>query len=269
MYPIARRSSCSGLGCKHKRPKTAQWVSLARHIGQPEGRLSQFEERMERIDILLTGELGGGFAPFRHGNFDVFMHRWLTPPELPLVDGPLWAFIDWNLPEMSGLELCRRLRCDPATASAHLTMVLSTDDWGERSRALRTGADDYNVGPLTRSALLDRVLSGDVIMRSGASRRHVAFGDLIIDLTAFQARWKGKAIALMPNEFRLLRYFVNHPGRVFTRMQLIGALGKQVPAIDERTVDVWIGRLRRALKSVGAGNPLRTVRSLGYVFDGV
>jgi two-component system phosphate regulon response regulator PhoB len=71
----------------------------------------------------------------------------------------------------------------------------------------------------------------------------------------------------MPNEFRLLRYFVEHPGRVFTRSQLISALGKQEPAVDERTVDVWIGRLRRALRAAGAGNPLRTVRSLGYVFD--
>ena len=68
---------------------------------------------------------------------------------------------------------------------------------------------------------------------------------------------------------RLLRYFIEHPGRVFTRNQLIAALGKQEPAVDERTVDVWIGRLRRALKGVGAGNPLRTVRSLGYVFDAV
>jgi two-component system phosphate regulon response regulator PhoB len=195
------------------------------------------------------------------------LHRWSAPAQLPLIDGSLWAFVDWVLPEMSGLELCRRLRCDPATASAHITIVLEEDDQDDRKRALRTGADDYIVGPLTRTMLLDRILSVNMSEVADASGRHVALGELVIDIPAFQARWQGKAIALMPNELRLLRYFVEHPGRVFTRTQLISALGKQEPAIDERTVDVWIGRLRRALKAVGAGNPLRTVRSLGYVFD--
>jgi two-component system phosphate regulon response regulator PhoB len=90
---------------------------------------------------------------------------------------------------------------------------------------------------------------------------------LDIDIAAFQARWHGKPIPLMPNEFRLLRYFVEHPGRVFTRSQLIAALGKHDGPIDERTVDVWVGRLRRALRVAGAGDMLRTVRSLGYVLD--
>lgn len=222
---------------------------------------------MQRIDILLTGDLVGGFAPFRHADLELVLHRWSNPAQLPLIEGSLWAFVDWVLPDMSGLELCRRLRCDPVTTTAHITVVLEEDDLEDRKRALRTGADDYIVGPLTRTALLDRVLSGHTVEHGEANGRKVSLGDLTIDIPAFQARWQGKAIALMPNEFRLLRYFVEHPGRVFTRVQLISALGKQEPAIDERTVDVWIGRLRRALKAVGAGNPLRTVRSLGYVFD--
>lgn len=224
---------------------------------------------MQRIDILLTGELDGGFAPFRHADLELVLHRWSAPAQLPLIDGSLWAFVDWVLPDMSGLELCRRLRCDPGTASAHITMVLEEDEQDDRKRALRTGADDYIVGPLTRTALLDRVLSGSGSEHGEMNGRKVSLGELTIDIPAFQARWEGKAIALMPNEFRLLRYFVEHPGRVFTRTQLISALGKQEPSIDERTVDVWIGRLRRALKAAGAGNPLRTVRSLGYVFDEV
>ncbi|VWX54789.1 response regulator transcription factor [Novosphingobium sp. 9U] len=222
---------------------------------------------MQRIDILLTGDLVGGFAPFRHADLELVLHRWSNPAQLPLIEGSLWAFVDWVLPDMSGLELCRRLRCDPVTTTAHITVVLEEDDAEDRKRALRTGADDYMVGPLTRTALLDRVLSGHVVEHGESNGRKVSLGDLTIDIPAFQARWQGKAIALMPNEFRLLRYFVEHPGRVFTRVQLISALGKQEPSIDERTVDVWIGRLRRALKAVGAGNPLRTVRSLGYVFD--
>lgn len=230
---------------------------------------------MQRIDILLASELTGSragpfgniMAPFRHDRFDVALHRWTNFSEMPLIEGSLLIFIDWVLPEMSGLELCRRLRADVLTAQAHITMVLQEDDHEDRKRALRTGADDYLVGPLTRAALLDRVLGARPGDHDSASFRAVARGELVVDVTAFQARFKGRPIPLMPNELRLLRYFIEHPGRVFTRAHLIAALGKQEPAVDERTVDVWIGRLRRALKSAGAGNPLRTVRSLGYVLD--
>lgn len=206
-------------------------------------------------------------APFSHGELEIRFHHWSLHEELPLFDGAPWAFIDWVLPDIAGLEVCRRLRGSPATAEAHVTMILEEDDEGDRRRALRCGADDYVLGPVDRHVLLDRVLSANPGSIEHHSPRSVCEGDLTIDIAAFQARWKGNPIPLMPNEFRLLRYFVEHPGRVFTRPQLIAALGKQDPAIDERTVDVWIGRMRRALKTVGAGNPLRTVRSLGYVYD--
>ena len=146
-------------------------------------------------------------------------------------------------------------------------MILEDDDLEARRRALRAGADDYMIGPADRTALLDRIMSMKIHDQETIAHRALQQGELTIDLAAFQARWKGKPIPLMPNEFRLLRYFVEHPGRVFSRSQLIAALGKQEPAVDERTVDVWVGRLRRALRAAGAGNPLRTVRSLGYVFD--
>jgi two-component system phosphate regulon response regulator PhoB len=223
---------------------------------------------MRHIDILLTSDIEGGLAPFRHGELEAVFHRWTSFGELPLLEGALWAFVDWVLPEISGLEVCRRLRCDPLTAQAHVTMILDEDDQEARRRALRTGADDYMVGPIDRAGLLDRVLSLQLHDHEPAGRA-LTLGSLTIDLAAFLARWQGKPIPLMPNEFRLLRYFVEHPGRVFTRSQLIAALGKQEPPVDERTVDVWIGRLRRALRAAGAGNPLRTVRSLGYVFDAV
>lgn len=223
---------------------------------------------MRRIDILLASELSEGVAPFRHDQFEVFFHRWRALDDLPLIEGSLWVFIDWVLSEMSGLELCRRLRADSLTAHAHVTMVLQEDSLEDRKRALRMGADDYMVGPLSRTALLDRVLGAKMGDQDSTGSRVVSQGDLTVDVAAFQARFQGKPVSLMPNELRLLRYFIEHPGRVFNRTQLIAALGKQEPPVDERTVDVWIGRLRRALKSVGAGNPLRTVRSLGYVFDG-
>lgn len=223
---------------------------------------------MRQIDILITSELAGGMAPFVHDGVEVRFHRWTEIHELPLLEGALWAFVDWVLPQMSGLEVCRRLRADPISAEAHITMVLDDDDQETRRRALRHGADDYMMAPIDRNAVLDRVLSLNVSEEDNGHSRTIQQGNLSINLAAHQAYWMGKAIALMPNELRLLRYFVEHPGRVFSRPQLIAALGKQEVLLDERTVDVWVGRLRRALRRAGAGNPLRTVRSLGYVYDG-
>jgi two-component system phosphate regulon response regulator PhoB len=222
---------------------------------------------MRYIDILVTHDLADGMAPFDHGEMQIRFHRWARLSDLPLLDNTAWAFVDWVLPDISGLEICRQLRCAPLTARAHITMILEEDDLDVRRRALRAGADDYMVGPINRTMVLDRVLSTVMQDYDGAMLHSLSAGDLTIDLAAVLARWKGKPIPLMPNEFRLLRFFVEHPGRVFTRAQLIAALGKQEPPVDERTVDVWIGRLRRALRAVGAGDPLRTVRSLGYVLD--
>ena len=222
---------------------------------------------MRHIDILVTHELADGMAPFDHGDMQVRFHRWTRLGDLPLLDNTAWAFVNWVLPDISGLEICRQLRCAPVTARAHITMILEEEDLDARRRALRAGADDYLVGPVNRTTVLDRVLSTVMQDYDGSMLHSLSVGALSIDLAAVLARWNGTPIPLMPNEFRLLRYFIEHPGRVHTRTQLIAALGKQEPPVDERTVDVWIGRLRRALRAVGAGDPLRTVRSLGYVLD--
>jgi two-component system phosphate regulon response regulator PhoB len=222
---------------------------------------------MRRITVLLTSELEGGAEPFSHNDVEIFLHHWTRSGPLPLLDGSAWAFINWLMPDMPGIEACRRLRCDPQTAQCHITIVLDGEDREERRRALAAGANDYMIGPLTRTAILDRILATMPQDQAGPASRTISCGDLTIDIVAYQARWQDRPIPLMPNEFRLLRYFVEHPERVFTRGQLIAALGKQDPAIDERTVDVWIGRLRRALRAAGAGEPLRTVRMLGYVLD--
>lgn len=222
---------------------------------------------MQRVVALIAGEMAGGNETFRHGEMEVAFHPWSPGGLLPLVDGPVIAFVDWLLPEMPGIEVCRRLRCDPATAQAQVVMVLETADREQRRRALAAGADDYVTGPLTRTAVLDRILARqpDVLLHTPAPR--LTLGDLTIDIAAFQARWREAPIALLPNDLRLLRFFVEHPGRVFTRAQLIAALGKHGEDIDERTVDVWIGRLRRALARAGVELTVRTVRSLGYVLD--
>ncbi|MBB3860618.1 two-component system phosphate regulon response regulator PhoB [Novosphingobium hassiacum] len=222
---------------------------------------------MRHIDILLTGELDGGRETFTHSDLRVVFHRWKSQGPLPLMEGQPWAFVDWVLPDMSGLELCRRLRCaDALGQNAHITMILEEDDAETKRRALRAGADDYIMGPLDRGALLDRVLSVQ-LPEHDAPARMLKLGDLSLDLAALQARWRERALILMPNELRLLRYLMEQPGHVFSRQQLITALGKHDQPIDERTVDAWVSRLRRALRDVGAGSPLRTVRSLGYVLD--
>lgn len=222
---------------------------------------------MRSINVLLACELEEDAAPFRLDDLDIRFHRWTGSGDLPLLEGMVWVFVDWVLADISGLEVCRRVRSSPLTADAHVTVILEEDDQDARRRALRTGADDYMLAPVTRGAILDRILAASSRIAGPQPQRLLQSGDLAIDLAAFQARWQGKAVPLRPNEFRLLRYFVEHPGQVFSRAQLITALGKQETPLDERTVDVWIGRLRRALRAAGAGNPLRTVRWLGYVFD--
>jgi two-component system phosphate regulon response regulator PhoB len=222
---------------------------------------------MDVVNIFLTGELGEALDDFIHDGRRFVFDR--LGPEGPrrLVEGPMWAFVDWVMPELAGLEMCRRLRADQRTAEAHVTMILEEDDPEDRRRALRAGADDYMIGPLTRTLVLDRVLALQARRSDPASLQRIEQGPLVINLAALQARWNDHPIVLRPNEFRLLRFFAENPNRVLTRGELIAGLGKGEGPIDERTVDVWIGRLRRALKAASAGNPLRTVRQMGYVFD--
>lgn len=222
---------------------------------------------MQRLTVLMTQDTAEIFVPFLRDDLEVRFHAWHPSAPLPLLEGDTHAFIDWLLADMPGVEICRRLRCNPLTAKSHIVMVLEDDDREVRRRALAAGADDYMIGPATRTAILDRILKRDFSELGAAGTGKLSLGHLVVDLAAHQARWKGKPIALMPNDLRLLRYFIEHPGQVFTRSQLIAALGKHGDGIDERTVDVWVGRLRRALRGAKVTATVRTVRSLGYVFD--
>lgn len=222
---------------------------------------------MDVVNIFVTGSAVESMDDFVHDGTRYTFDR--LDPDGPkrLVEGPVRAFVDWVMDDLAGLEMCRRLRADARMAEAHVTMVLEEDDPEDRRRALRAGADDYIVGPVDRTAILDRVLAVQTHRQMRHAAQRFEIGDLTIDMTALQARWLGEPIVLRPNEFRLLRFFAENANRVMGREEIIAGLGKQEPAIDARTVDVWIGRLRRSLKAAGAGNPLRTVRSLGYVFD--
>ena len=222
---------------------------------------------MAMVNIFTTSPLGGGQADFNHGGLNFTFDTLADERPNRLVEGAMYAFVDWALPGLSGLEMCRRLRADPRTAYAHVTMVLEVDDPEDRRRALKAGADDYIVGPLNRTRVLDRVLALYSQRQDNHAARSVALGDLVIDLVALRARWRGRGIPLAPNEFRLLRFFVENADRAHSREDIIRGLGKGYADIDPRTVDVWIKRLRQALQEVGMGEPIRTIRMIGYCFD--
>jgi len=177
---------------------------------------------------------------------------------------PLWLFVDWLLPESSGLELCRRLRAEPRTADARIFLVIEDDDRETRRRALKAGADDYVLGPLTAAAVAARVCEAAPLLPR--AENILAHGPLKLDREAYQVRAGGAPVPMRPNEFLLLAFFLENRDRVVSRRELIGAL-KGEESVDERTVDVWIGRLRRALVSAKVTDPIRTVRQLGYVYD--
>lgn len=183
------------------------------------------------------------------------------------VSGRIWCFIDWLLPSISGLEICRRLREAPTTSQSHITMVLDEDDSDIRRRVLRAGADNYVQGPLTAQMVAAQLIEGQNVHLASFSAKRLRHGPMTLDLSSQQLRYHNRVVPLPPNEFHLLAHFVEHPDRLFTRSQLIATLGKDCAAIDERTVDVWIGRLRRSLKAYGVVGILRTVRSMGYVLD--
>ncbi|NBW75266.1 MAG: response regulator [Sphingomonadaceae bacterium] len=189
---------------------------------------------------------------------------------LPLAadGGPVWCFVDWLLPDRSGLEMVRHLREARATRDSHITMVLESGEPDEKRRALRAGADDYLVGPLNAERLLERLATYEAKPAAPPSTRsRLTHGELVLDPAAHQVRYQGRLLTLRPNELRLLAHFLENPDQVFSRAALIERIGKDDEVTDERTVDVWVGRLRRGLVAQGAPDPLRTVRSAGYVLD--
>lgn len=222
---------------------------------------------MNRVSIFTTNPAAARFDDFVHGD-TVFAFD-LLPAEGPrrLVEGPAWAFVDWVMSDLSGLEMCRRLRADPRMRDAHVTMVLERDDSDDRRRALKAGADDYAVGPLDRQVMLDRVLALYANDRPRSALQLLELGELQINVAGEQARWKGKLIPLRPNEFRVLRFMAENPNRVLARQELVDALGKAGDPDYLRTVDVWIKRLRFGLRNAGGSHLLRTVHGKGYVLD--
>lgn len=180
---------------------------------------------------------------------------------------PDLVILDWMLPGLSGIELCRRLRARPETKQLPIIMLTARGEESERVRGLATGADDYIVKPFSVPELLARVAA---LLRRAAPERVasvLAYGDIELDREKRRVARSGRPIDLGPTEYRLLEFFLEHPGRVFSREQLLdGVWGRDI-YIDERTVDVHIGRLRKLLNLGREQDPIRTVRGAGYALD--
>jgi len=179
------------------------------------------------------------------------------------------VILDWMIEGTSGIEVCRRLRRDKATAHVPIIMLTARGAEDDRIRGLDTGADDYVTKPFSPRELVARVNAIMRRIRPALAGEVLEVGDLTLDATAHRATRAGKTLALGPTEFRLLRHFMEHPGRVFSRGQLLDAVWGNDSDIELRTVDVHIRRLRKGIELPGAPDPVRTVRSAGYALEPV
>lgn len=180
---------------------------------------------------------------------------------------PDLVLLDWMLPGLSGIELCRRLRARRETASLPIIMLTARSEEAERVRGLATGADDYIVKPFSVPELLARVKA--ILRRTRPERitNALTTGDIELNRDTHRVHRAGQEIHLGPIEFRLLEFLMQTPGRVFTREQLLDAVWGRDVYVDERTVDVHVGRLRKAINRGGMSDPIRTVRGSGYAFS--
>jgi two-component system phosphate regulon response regulator PhoB len=182
-----------------------------------------------------------------------------SPPDIVL--------LDWMLPAMSGIEVCRQLRRRSATRDLPVIMVTARTEDQDAVRGLNTGADDYITKPFSIDALLARMRA--LLRRANAmpAKAQLAFHDITMDLVAHRVQRNARTLHLGPTEFRLLEFFLMHPRRVFSREELLDAVWGRDIHVEPRTVDVHIRRLRKAINGEGELDLVRTVRAAGYALD--
>src|SRR5580693_326454 len=182
-----------------------------------------------------------------------------TPPDLVL--------LDWMLPVMSGIEVCRQIRRRPSTRDLPVIMVTARTEDQDAVRGLNTGADDYIAKPFSMEALLARIRA--LLRRSNSvpDKGHLIFHDIEMDLSSHRVSRNGRRVHLGPTEFRLLEFFMQHPKRVFSREELLDAVWGHDIHVEPRTVDVHIRRLRKSMNVEGELDVVRTVRTAGYALD--
>lgn len=180
---------------------------------------------------------------------------------------PDLILLDWMLPKAPGIEVCRRLRARQETRNTPIVMLTARTDEADRIRGLDTGADDYITKPVAMAELLARLRAVMRRIRPALAEDKMRFGDIIVDRVAHRVKRGARDVHLGPTEFKLLDHLIQHPGRVFSREQLLDAVWGSDVYVEVRTVDVHIGRLRKALVQGEESNPIRTVRSAGYSLD--
>ena len=177
------------------------------------------------------------------------------------------VLLDWRLPLVSGIEVCRRVRCMPDLRRVPIIMLSARSEEADKVWALESGADDYVTKPFSLKELIARVRAVIRRSRNDAADNLLVFADLSMDLTAHRVTRGGRPIHLGPTEFRLLRFLLERPRRVFSREQLLDAVWGQDIYVESRTVDVHIRRLRKAVNGAGDCDVIRTVRSEGYALE--
>jgi two-component system phosphate regulon response regulator PhoB len=180
---------------------------------------------------------------------------------------PDLVILDWMLPHLSGLEICRQLRRRPDTRDLPVIMLTARGEESDRVRGLQVGADDYVAKPFSPGELLARVRAVLRRTRPATMGQTLNFADLAMDIDAHRVLRRGRPIHLGPTEFRLLRFLMERPGRVYSREQLLDSVWGRDIYVELRTVDVHIRRLRKALNGPDEADLIRTVRSAGYSLD--
>ena len=180
---------------------------------------------------------------------------------------PDLVLLDWMLPKASGIEVCRRLRARQDTRNTPIVMLTARDEESDRVRGLDTGADDYISKPFSMGELLARLRAVMRRIRPGLADDKLSCGDIVMDRVAHRVKRAAREVHLGPTEFRILDHLMQYPGRVFSREQLLDAVWGSDVYVEARTVDVHIGRLRKALNESDEQDPIRTVRSAGYALD--
>jgi len=180
---------------------------------------------------------------------------------------PDLVLLDWMLPSLSGIELCRRLRSRTETRNLPIVMITARGEETDRIRGLDTGADDYITKPFSTTELMARIRAVLRRIRPALAEDIASFGEVVMDRSAHRVRRGDREVHLGPTEYRLLEHLMQHPGRVFSRAQLLDAVWGSDVYVEARTVDVHVGRLRKALNRPGEKDPIRTVRAAGYSLD--
>lgn len=182
-------------------------------------------------------------------------------------DAPDLVILDWMIEGTSGIEVCRRLRRDKATSHVPIIMLTAREAEDDRIRGLDTGADDYLTKPFSPRELMARVGAVMRRIRPALAGETIEVGEISLDPVAHRVMRRGQTLQLGPTEYRLLKFFMQSPGRVFSRSQLLDGVWGTGSEIELRTVDVHIRRLRKAIEIPGTKDPVRTVRSAGYSFE--